>query len=358
MLHDRINFKEMIYSSLKSKHHSVIDEFFGLIIDILGIDSKVEKIKQEFNPYKFSSDLEVLKKRFGYLDSTNAYFMQECVIEFKKCVEDYQSCKNNIDKVDYLMNNYLLRFIGDNLFQIIKSVLGKEVGIEFVIAKNSAHRELKERNNQKNRLLGDYFFAQELLSSFYLFNLFERSEVKDSYEASDLTKKYILKKHLISISGVNKETFRKVCLRSGMDMSIIQGNISRKDCHSVLYYFLEGKKDLNSPLTFFKSLKNFYIINYQYSELLKLLEYHQIESFGLTNKKKDLIRFINLFKGNKEGVFYYDKIYQYGISAEEELKYKNSDIIEFWLLKKITFKVLNISNFDEVFLKNNILSNN
>ncbi|MCO7722419.1 hypothetical protein NJB85_04390 [Myroides odoratimimus] len=111
MVCDRINFKEMIYSSFKSKHHSVIDKAIGLILEILEIDSKVGRIKH-------SSDLEILKKRFGYTGITNARFILECESQFRKCIEEYEFCQNNIAKVDFLINNYFFRFLSNSLFQI------------------------------------------------------------------------------------------------------------------------------------------------------------------------------------------------------------------------------------------------
>lgn len=182
MVCDRINFKEMIYSSFKSKHHSVIDKAIGLILEILEIDSKVGRIKQEFNPYKHSSDLEILKKRFGYTGITNARFILECESQFRKCIEEYEFCQNNIAKVDFLINNYFFRFLSNSLFQIFQFSLKKEVGIEFVMVKNAALRELKEKSNQRTKLLGEYFFAKELLSSFYFLKLFKQVFSNHSYK--------------------------------------------------------------------------------------------------------------------------------------------------------------------------------
>ncbi|MDO5858606.1 hypothetical protein Q2490_15075 [Myroides odoratimimus] len=351
MVCDRINFKEMIYSSFKSKHHSVIDKAIGLILEILDIDSKVERIKQEFNPYKHSSDLEILKKRFGYTGITNARFILECESQFRKCIEEYEFCQNNIDKVDFLINNYFFRFLSNSLFQIFQFSLKKEVGIEFVMVKNAALRELKEKSNQRTKLLGEYFFAKELLSSFYFLKLFKQVFSNHSYKDVALTKKYILKKDLIKFLGMNKETFRKVYLRSGLDMELIKGNISRNDFHSVLYYFLEGKRDLGNSITMYNSLKKFYIVNFYYSELLNILGQSEVSELGLINKKKDLIQFLNIVKCSENEVYYYDKIYQYGVEDSEYDKYKNSDIMEFWSFEEIVFKVLNVTSWQEVFLK-------
>lgn len=45
------------------------------------------------------------------------------------------------------------------------------------------------------------------------------------------------------------------------------------------------------------------------------------------------------------------KIYQYGVEDSEYDKYKNSDIMEFWSFEEIVFKVLNVTSWQEVFLK-------
>lgn len=82
---------------------------------------------------------------------------------------------------------------------------------------------------------------------------------------------------------MNKETFRKVYLRSGLDMELIRGNISRNDFHSVLYYFLEGKRDLGNSITMYNSLKKFYIVNFYYSELLNALGKSEVSELGLIN---------------------------------------------------------------------------
>ncbi|MCO7722418.1 hypothetical protein NJB85_04385 [Myroides odoratimimus] len=219
------------------------------------------------------------------------------------------------------------------------------------MVKNAALRELKEKSNQRTKLLGEYFFAKELLSSFYFLNLFKQVFSNHSYKDVALTKKYILKKDLIKFLGMNKETFRKVYLRSGLDMELIRGNISRNDFHSVLYYFLEGKRDLGNSITMYNSLKKFYIVNFYYSELLNALGKSEVSELGLINKKKDLIQFLNIVKCSENEFYYYDKIYQYGVEDSEYDKYKNSDIMEFWSFEEIVFKVLNVTSWQEVFLK-------